>query len=775
MLTLDPLKIENDTENDTELIDITDSLFQSLLQITNNQVVKADQFELLEGTRALEVLNPRLDTGLITLDPHDYEFDCSAPQSIEVIINIQTKLLKCVVHWLMNESLPVTVLSCRYVQTMLENYLTKRSSIFDQCSFYSDRMEQKEEWGDTNGVEYMLVHKVLKVFCMGLCRFIGFVLQIAKTFLYEEEDITTRKMSLNFLEDVMPQFLIDEINDVIEWIIANEINQADVVITQLKVIICLLKIESSISSTQVQFLQPQPHDQIDLSLYSEGIAQITKLQSFTFDESIIPVGTFSKFIQVDMENKNIPLELPNIDFSIACKHLSGIFTTIKTFISKSNQISSINQLQDYLDYNITYPISTFSVFARGLFQYFFIRDDKSIFGSQEIYLPTLCLDMIENLVGGNTIILHNFPSQLSQLKEMTRMEILERYDQIWNDLEAGIFHNLTIYGSNPCRQQQLLSKGLLLWDTLQVSWESFEVEMYQNYKIGDEFVGTGANGGGELAISVTSYIYYTKIKMMIELLLNGFQLELYKPFETFLIYWYADYLLENLNDHLQNRLVQIIIGKIHHLETIIPKRIKKLKTGTKKDQLKQINKHNHEIILPKLTSTLNYNQDYLHPSYKSLQLLLKSTTSFLVALSKLHLIDFTQGPVNNLTSMESLYYLQSTKPDLHNNRNNLLRTLEILTAVKSGLAESKKGFKDVIQYIERNRSKHFLEDSTNIEEWYGGYLKSIEMLEENVAEVSRLISMYKNDLGAIKRDYKLVIESGVHRYIPKFSIIKKLD
>lgn len=770
------------------MIDITKALFDSIKQITNNKVVKADQFELLEGTRALEVLNPRLDTGLINLDPEDYHFDCARPQSPIVIINIQMKLLKSLVHWLTNESLPVTVLSCRYVQTLLENYLTKQTSIWEQCSFYQPRFEHQEQYNHDD-VEYSLVHKVLKVFIMGLCRFIGFVLEIAKTFLYEEEDITTRKMSLNFLDSVNPQFLIDEINDVIEWIIIHEVEYSDVIITQLKVIISLLKIESSIAGAQIQFLEEDNNYKVDVSLYSQAISQLEKLESFAFDESKIPKAAFSKFIQVDMENKNIPLELPNLDLNIAFNHLKGIFTTVSTFMQQANSITSINQLQDYLDYNIKYPIDTFSVFSRGLFQHFFIRDDKSIFGSSKMDVGELCIELVENLVGKNTIILNNFESQLSQIKDSIKVSIIERYNQARQDLEAGIYHNLSTYGSNPCRHQQLLSKGLLLWDTLQVTWESLEVDMFHGYHIGDEFAG----GRGEVAITVTSYIYYTKIKMMTELLLNGFELQLYKPFETYLIFWYGDYLVQNLIEHLDNRLTKIIIGKIEHLETVIPKKIKKLKTGTKKDQLKQLNKYNHEVILPQLTATLNYNQDYLVKSYQSLQVLLKSHMTFLAALSKLGLFDFTKGPTNSLTSMESLYYLrlkpwssigvpnfptyqqfsplaQATKPE-STNRANLFKCLELLALVKNSLAESKNGFGEVVRYIKRN-PKSFI-DQSKIEEWYQGYLNAIDEFENTIATVSKLISGNKEDLTSIKQNYKVDIEKGCHRYIPRFSIVHK--
>ena len=187
------------------------------------------------------------------------------------------------------------------------------------------------------------------------------------------------------------------------------------------------------------------------------------------------------------------------------------------------------------------------------------------------------INIIENLVGKNTIVLGNFENSLSQLKDSVKAEVLERYTLALQDLESGSYHILTSFASNPCRLQQIISKGLILWDTLQVSWESFEYELHKNFSIGDEFAS------GDLSITVTSYIYYSKMKFMVELLLHGIPLEIYKPFEIYLVYWYADYLIQNIIEHVQNRVSQIIMGKINYIETNIPKKIKNLKLVLRKN------------------------------------------------------------------------------------------------------------------------------------------------------------------------------------------------
>ena len=44
---------------------------------------------------------------------------------------------------------------------------------------------------------------------------------------------------------------------------------------------------------------------------------------------------------------------------------------------------------------------------------------------------------------------------------MSKQKLLKHNANL-NDLESGMYHYLTTFASNPCRLQQLLSKGLVL-------------------------------------------------------------------------------------------------------------------------------------------------------------------------------------------------------------------------------------------------------------------------------------------------------------------------
>jgi len=755
------------------LFDITKDVFASAHQLKENKVVKSPLFELLDGTRALEVLNSRHDTGLIELKDDEIFFDCSMPQTATSIVNIQSKLLAQLVNWLEGHSLSETVLSCRYVQTMLENYFQDPDLISHKCAFSQPKLEPQTYTKDT---DYWLVHRVLKAFVKGLCKFIGFVINLAKTFLYEEEDLITRSHDLNYFSEVAPQVIIDEINDTYEWILSHEIDHSDTIISHMKLVQYLNQLEVETASQKIPFMGNNVPTELLFSFCDEAINEINHIKQFKMYESSIPKGAFSKFIQVELGNTNVPVELASVSDTNYCEHLLGIFTVVKMYVNQAATIKSMNQLNDYLQFNIKYPIGKFSVFARGLFQLFFIRDDKSIFGSS-IDLPQLTIRIIENLVGPNTTLLKPLEHQLSQVKGSTTTEILTKYDSLVQDLDSAMYNNNCIYGANQCRVQQLISKSLVLWDTLQVEWEGFEVQMFQEFQVGDQI------NDNEPAIAITSFIYYQKIELMIELLLGGASLELYKPFELYLIYWYGDILLENLIQHLKMRIRRILLGKMDAIEEKLPKKIKKLKNGPKKDSLKEQLKYGQEVIIPQILSTIRH-QDYLVESFENLQRLINCFKGYFGILSKLKLLDFNKGPANRLTTMEHLYYLRmkpwssigvpqfptyniyrkaltTTQPE-GDNRANLIKCLSSLAKFKSDLMTVEKQIQKQLDYVTRQQND-FIKNSL-IQQWYTQLAETSRDLGVAISDVGKIVSTNKDDLSNIPKQYRILMVPAKHKY-----------
>ncbi|CUM67718.1 uncharacterized protein PRCAT00005423001 [Priceomyces carsonii] len=770
MLTLD--------SDPDEYVDVTEEFIDSLKKVKSGKVVQSKLFNLLEGTRAVEISNPKLDTGLISLNEAEINFDPREPQSIEEIIGICNKLLKLLISWLNSSSLPVTVLSCRYVQTILDNYRSSPGSLgtLKACTFELKRLKAREY--DEGSLEYKLINTFLRSFVLGLSKFIGFCLNMAYNVLYEEEDLTTRAMELNFLSEVPLNVLLNDINETISWIKDSiDMKYQPIFLGYLELAESMAKIESVLNISVLLFgVNSLIDNQTEFLTRAVGyIEEVKKVEEYP-----VPDGSFSQFVQMDMSNKNIPTDLYEVSQAETFTNLTCMFTSIYDFIQKFAKIENMVQLASFLRFEVGYKIhSNYNVISRGIFQLFLIRDDKSIVGSHD-NIGSLTLKSIENLVGKNSSIFNHHQWNIqgtAQFALTTKNEIFNKLNLIFGDLESGIYHYLNVVGNNRCRQRQLMSKSLLIWDTLQVNFESFEIELWERFKIGDILVNEDA------ALSLSSFIYYMKLDAMIETALLGFELELYKEFEFCLIFWYVSYLSQIMIEHLTMRINGILEQKINFIEITVPKRIKKLKAGPKKNSLKETNKNLSEQVLPSLQKTLNYNKGYLVKQYIALQSLSEGLKMFIIVLSSLNIIGLF-APKKSITSPELLFelrmkpwssigvpvlpnfaqYKQSVSLGLLDEQEKRIGLRKLLHVAIGKFNQSKLTYANILQFINENDDQFM---GAAIVEWYSNLSKTCVMYS---LEATSLIKILEGDNIEVE-NFKIEIDKGYHVDFPKLSII----
>ncbi|GMG31718.1 unnamed protein product [Ambrosiozyma monospora] len=87
-----------------EYVDITDDFLKISSKIEYGTIAKSKAFKLLQGTHALETLNPKLDTSLLEIA----EFDVCSLKSIDQLNWLLSRLYGCLCAWLDNSALSVT-------------------------------------------------------------------------------------------------------------------------------------------------------------------------------------------------------------------------------------------------------------------------------------------------------------------------------------------------------------------------------------------------------------------------------------------------------------------------------------------------------------------------------------------------------------------------------------------------------------------------------------------------------------------------------------------
>lgn len=783
--------------------------------IKDNHVVQSPLFNMLEGARALEVSNKRLDTGLIALSEDELKFDTYKPQKASSVIGVMNQLVILYMSWLNNSSLPVTVLSCRYVQTFLENYL-KHGGDLKKTTFRNERLYGSVP-NDDESFEHKLTNMVLRSFVMGLCKIIGFTLTVGMNVLYEEEDLTTRSMDFDYLISIPYETIMYEINNSILWInsqTGKDEKELELIVQYLRLLQGILSLLSLFVIPINIFNEERPQlIEHDCKFIKESLQLIQTIKS-TIESSKYeaPAGVFSMFVQLDCNNPSIPNEIYCLPADEAYTNLTNCFERLLEFIRKLSHIDNFNQLINFLKFDVSQEIDeNYSVLARGLFQLFFIRDDRSIVGSSTENITSLTMKYMENFCCLNSnIIRPDYWNSIGGNEDQiatTKTNIMDQLNKLLGDVEAGIHHLILIPGNNRCRQRQLLSRAILIWDTLQASLENLEVELWNNHQIGDklynfnEYTKDYEEDEQDLSLSITSFIYYMKLEVMMEVALSGFELDLYKDFEFGQMYWYLWYLSQLMTEHLSTRVDKIQSLKIHYIKNVIPKRLKKLKAGSKKQNLKNYQQYCNTQVLPILEIQSQYNKEYLIPINQAMNLLCDSIRYSFIIYDALKLIQIGNVKTSKFVNQKLLFnlrmkpwssvgvptlptyeqYLNSISTEFLNKYNSeslkLNQIKDILKVIVNKVNQAKEIYNQILKLIESNpliKSQIISESNSklnqvNITKWYQSLAKTCVF--QSIQLTNLIKTLQEPNFNA--NDYRIHIQPGYHKYFPQISVIKK--
>ncbi|CAI4927612.1 ANL_HP_G0073960.mRNA.1.CDS.1 [Saccharomyces cerevisiae] len=503
------------TDDFDQLVDVT-SLFDELCsKLKPEAIVKDPRFDLFEGTHSLEVNNSKLDSSLIELTAEEIEFDVNVAYDppLASVTAIADRLLRCVISWLNDyQTLPTTVLSCRYTESLLSSLVKGTTAGSSWC---------------TGNILY---DKVLGSCILGVCYLTKFVQKLLSAgIVFEEEDLNFNNMGFNTFDNLPGQdVVINSLTESLQILEAYSDDSLHLTMLKhiLKIIICLVHLEDHLTdySTKTSHLD----ELIENANSVNGIFPQLQLSP--------PKGAFSTYIQKHRSNKFPPRKITKLP------------TDYSGFITLANDVKTILLVDKAESALETYQFAKFfnkleqrHVIARILFPLFFIRDDRTVLGKFS-YTQFYLLHVKE------------FSAQTpSEFESSIGNELIQES----SNLLLEWYQNCS---QNTCRYRQGFNRQLILWDSLQAQFESVNSQVY------------------------CSWTYFMKLSSMIEFSLKGFDLDIYKPFEAYSMFWYVYYLSHHLETFLKDSQndIESNINAIHSMN----KKLKKLKAGEKKDQLR---------------------------------------------------------------------------------------------------------------------------------------------------------------------------------------------
>ncbi|KXL51369.1 hypothetical protein M433DRAFT_73094 [Acidomyces richmondensis BFW] len=189
--------------------DVTEEFMAAAKQLPPGYLVKDEYFTLFEAVGALEIMDPKMDSGYVPPDDtFEPELDVCRGLEAEEVIWILDQIMCLEIAWHEGYPLSQTVFTSLHIDHLLspENGMPYK--------FIIDATEDV-----SSGVQHHLTHNVLRACCIAVvkcCQFVLFAVQ--SQHFYEEEDFVTHL----FGRELMPYFGSNDalklLDHAIDWI-----------------------------------------------------------------------------------------------------------------------------------------------------------------------------------------------------------------------------------------------------------------------------------------------------------------------------------------------------------------------------------------------------------------------------------------------------------------------------------------------------------------------------------------------------------------------------
>lgn len=435
--------------------------------------------------------------------------------------------------WQCGTMLIQNILSCLQVEKLLLNELAiGRERLYFQ--------EMIQFFGENDSSEKECWSKVLEAYIIGLAKTTGLALsKFRNGVICPEEDIGLHDFGANFLEHIESTEVIRVLAAAIKWVRSQKkATDKDSDKEVLGAVSDRLEFRSELIYIVGDKKQPKKsHTSLCLELIDKILASKSSLDPAEFDIC------FTQGIQSRVSNNNPlrALKQKEIDESYE------VYKQIINSIEKYRIVGNITYSTDLLSFFVTFASHDVLPLAR-IFQQVIVQfADSSLLGKK---ILTWGLHDVKEACGpGATPLLLGSSSPYGIDNSNVLMQIAACFEDL---LRSHMF--------NRARQRQQLSHCIVAWDTLQVATEDFEEQVNQKMMLkGDqlETVSVDDGRGGKAlvpALPISSWVCLRKVQIMIWVVLQGFELDIYKVWEYGYMYGYCQYLSHNQAGHIDRTL-----------------------------------------------------------------------------------------------------------------------------------------------------------------------------------------------------------------------------
>ncbi|CCK68814.1 Mak10p KNAG_0B03730 [Huiozyma naganishii CBS 8797] len=670
-----------------EMVNVTENLRELCKRLNAQSIIKVHSSDLFQGTHALEVNNPKLDSHLIVLSEEELSLSCDCAhgandvERLQYVTSIADRLLRSVITWLNEyQSLPATLLSCRYVEEFLIRNSQRDKALFKfntDCIYYD---------------------QILTNIIAAICYFAAFVKSLLlRAVIFEEEDLNFNSMGLQSFDIMPPQKLIlSELQKSLDLISDDSSPMAVHLGHILKAVRCLVHIEDvlTVYSTSTAYLD-------------ELIELARSLQSHTLKLEP-PAGSFSMGIQKRRSNQFPPKNIVEPDNNyLGFIHMAN---SIKTVLRVSEADTAVETFQFAYFFN---KLKQQHVLARAIFPLFLVRDNQNILGRYSIEDFLFSHLMEYSLMG----------TQVSE-KMQSSPEVFQVLTPALKECANALFDWYQNASQNTARYRQGYNRQLIVWDSVQAQLETAELN-FISAEIHDEVI-SGSDTVATPLMPYASWVFTLKVMVMIEFTLKGFDLDVYKPYEGYDMFWYVSYLAF----HLDSCLIKIhcfIMNRIDRIHAM-NKKMKKMKAGPKKSKLKE----DYQELMSTEMGQLQTNKQYLNYliAHTKIHRSLSMFQTLQFALLKSHGVIDNKPPMLNQFANAELIHSLRFKPFSSIGVPELPSYAEFESTINRFVVDGEPGSANFVAEVETNMILMEKESAT-AEEAAKGIIRAIEANDKN--------------------------------------------
>ncbi|KAK4215009.1 N-alpha-acetyltransferase 35, NatC auxiliary subunit [Rhypophila decipiens] len=527
--------------------DITSKFTAATGALKPGELVKDAFFTLFEAVGALEIMDPKMDSGCLAPgESLDEDYDVTRPLQPAQVVGIIDQLLCLEMAWHLGYPLSQTLLTNVYIEAMLMPAPTN----LREADFIRNHAE---------GARPDPMFTVLRAYCLGLLKSCWYVTErIKREHYYEEEDFVTNTYHRSLLDNI-------DRNE-----ISNEIMAARKIIHQMRHALTdkmawaldfRLGLRTAFLRTiELSELRSNP-DSLSLPWHHmQGVWE----QIHNSRQLGTPVPeAFSPKIQRKLASTMPPRPIVQLSFEETSDHFRKL---IKDGI-EVHEVFKYSDPQSLLNFVLTFQAQKPQplVYIRTLLQFYLFRDmvildNLSIRKIIDDDLAIVSMPKHRLLDPVNDVVEapHDARFAMAHQMELFRQRATQSYLDIFR-----------AFCQNRCRVRRTLCHSIQDWETVQMDAEELDQllqiqldEKPINFETGSEGVSSPE---AAYSLPLSSWAYLYKLRLMEWIVQLGFELETYQPIEMAGMYWYLAYLAKIRTSHL-GRIRSFITHRSNELE-----------------------------------------------------------------------------------------------------------------------------------------------------------------------------------------------------------------